>query len=198
MSTSREETRERKTGGETASGSKMARNSKQSYETSDATAQTKETKQQEGEDLLQHAKKATAEIVTQVQQRASSQLDRQKDSAASDLASVVNAVRRFGESLAKEEGGPIARHVAEYGDKAADSLDRFASYIHEQDTRKLMSDVTDFGKRRPALLLGGAFLLGLAGARLIKSVDDRMSGQSLDEKFPVPEPVTTTNTPLNV
>jgi hypothetical protein len=177
----------------------MARNSKQSYETSDATAQPKDTKQQEGEDLLQHAKKATGEIVSQVQQRASSQLERQKDSAASDLAYVVTAVRGFGESLAGEEGGPIARHVAEFGDKAADSLDRFASYIREQNTRKLMSDVTDFGKRRPALLLGGAFLLGFAGARLMKSaVDDRMSGEPSDERFPVSEPVTTTNAPLNV
>jgi hypothetical protein len=195
MSTSREETRERKSSGAT-SGSKMARN--KGYET-ETTVQPTGTKQKDSEDLLQHAKKATGEIVTQVQQRAGSQLDRQKDSAASDLASVVNAVRRFGESLAGEEGGPIARHVAEFGDKAADNLDRFASYIREQNTRKLMSDVTDFGKRRPALLLGGAFLLGLAGARLIKSaVDDRMSGESSDERFPVSEPVTTTNAPLNV
>ena len=86
--------------------------------------------------------------------------------------------------------------MTEYGDKAADSLDRFANYIREQDTRKLMSDVANFGKRRPALLLGGAFLLGFAGARLIKSaVDDRMTSESSDETFPVSELVTTTNAP---
>jgi hypothetical protein len=198
MATSREETRERKRSGAPATGSKMARNTKQGSETSNITDQAT-GKQKDGEDLLQHAKKATGEIVTQVQQRVGSQLDRQKDSAASDLASVVNAVRRFGESLAGEEGGPITRYAAEYGDRAADSLDRFASYIREQDTRKLMSDVTDFGKRRPALLLGGAFLLGFAGARLIKSaVDDRTSGESSDQHFPSSQPANTTDAPLNV
>jgi hypothetical protein len=34
---------------------------------------------------------------------------------------------------------------------------------------QLLDDVQDFGRRQPALLLGQAFLLGLDGARLIKS-----------------------------
>jgi hypothetical protein len=121
------------------------------------------------EDLLQHAKQATGEIVNQVQQQAGSQIARQKDSAATDLTQVVQAVRRFGESLTGQEGGPIARYAAQYGDKAADSLERFSTYIREQDPKQLLNDVQNFGRRRPALLLGGAFLLGLAGARLIKS-----------------------------
>jgi hypothetical protein len=121
------------------------------------------------EDLLQHAKHATGEIVNQVQQQAGSQIARQKDSAATDLTQVVQAVRRFGESLTGQEGGPIARYAAQYGDKAADRLERFSTYIREQDPKQLLNDVQNFGRRRPALLLGGAFLLGLAGARLIKS-----------------------------
>src|ERR1051325_2820653 len=72
-----------------------------------------------GQDLLQQAKQTTGEVVNQVQQRANSQLTRQKESAASDLSTVVNAVRQFGESLAGEQNGPIARYAAQYGDKAA-------------------------------------------------------------------------------
>lgn len=121
------------------------------------------------QDLLQHAKEATGEIVNQVQQQAGSQIARQKESAATDLSQVVQAVRRFGESLGQEQGGPIARYAAEYGDKAANSLERFSTYIREQDPKQLLNDVQNFGRRQPALLLGGAFLLGLAGARLIKS-----------------------------
>ena len=122
------------------------------------------------QDLLQHAKQATGQIVNQVQEQAGSQLSRQKESAADDLSQVVQAVKRFGESLTEREGGgPIARYAAEYGDKAATSLERFSTYIREQDPKQLLNDVQNFGRRRPALLLGGAFLLGLAGARLIKS-----------------------------
>ena len=124
------------------------------------------------QDLLQHAKEATGEIVSQVQQRAGSQLTRQREAAATDLSSVVDAVRRFGESLGGDEHGPIARYAAQYGDKAANSLERLSTYIREQDPKQLLGDVQNFGRRRPALLLGGAFLLGFAGARLIKSSID--------------------------
>lgn len=124
------------------------------------------------QDLLQHAKQAGGDIVNQLQEQAGSQISQQKANAATDLSQVVQAVRRFGESLSGEQGGPIARYAAQYGDKAADGLERFSTYIREQDPKQLLNDVQNFGRRRPALLLGGAFLLGFAGARLIKSSMD--------------------------
>ena len=121
------------------------------------------------QDLLQHAKDATGNIVNQVQQRAGSTFARQKESAATDLSQVVQAVRQFGESLGREESGPIARYAADYSDKAANNLERLGSYIREKDPKQLLNDMQNFGRRRPVLLLGGAFLLGFTGARLIKS-----------------------------
>lgn len=128
-----------------------------------------------GQDLLQQAKQTTNEVVSQVQQQASSQINRQKETAASELSTVVNAVRRFGETLNNEGQGPIARFAAQYGDKAADSLDRVAKYLREQDPKRLLNDVQSFGRRQPALMIGGAFLLGFAGARIIKSSMDAAS-----------------------
>jgi len=127
---------------------------------------------QGNQDLLQQAKQTTNEVVSQVQQQASSQVNRQKETAASELSTVVNAVRRFGETLNNEGQGPIARFAAQYGDKAANSLDRVAQYLREQDPKQLLNDVQNFGRRQPALLIGGAFLLGFAGARIIKSSMD--------------------------
>ena len=150
-----------------------------------ATGQQGQGQSQGGEqDLVQHAKHATGEIVNQVQQQAGQQIDRQKESAANDLTQVVNAVRRFGESLGAEQGGPIARYAAQYGDKAAQKLEQFAGYIREQDARRLLDDVQNFGRRRPGLMLGGAFLLGLAGARLIKSSMDAGSNVSAAPSSP--------------
>jgi len=128
-----------------------------------------------GQDLLQQAKQTTNEVVSQVQQQATTQVNRGKETAASELSTVVNAVRRFGETLTNEGNGPIARFAAQYGEKAADNLDRFATYIREQDPKRLLNDVQNFGRRQPALLIGGAFLLGLAGARLIKTSVDAAS-----------------------
>jgi len=128
-----------------------------------------------GQDLLQQAKQTTNEVVSQVQQQANSQINRQKDSAASELSTVVNAVRRFGETLRNEGEGPIGRFAAQYGDKAAQSLDRVARYLRDQDPKRLLNDMQNFGRRQPALMIGGAFLLGFAGARIIKSSMDAAS-----------------------
>ena len=136
--------------------------------------------QNQDQDLLQHAKQAGGEIVNQVQQQAGTQIERGKETAAEQLSQVVNAVRQFGQTLSGEANGPIARYAAEYGDKAANSLERFSNYIREQDARRLLNDVQNFGRRQPALLLGGAFLLGLAGARLIKSSMEAASQQSMN------------------
>lgn len=136
--------------------------------------------QGQGQDLLQQAKQTTGEIMNQVQQRAGSQISQQKESAASDLTTVVNAVRKFGESLSGEANGPIARYAAQYGDKAAQNLERLTTYIREQDPKQLLNDVQNFGRRRPAWLLGGAFILGFAGARLIRS---SMEAASQHEEF---------------
>ena len=125
-----------------------------------------------GQDLLQQAKQTTNEVLGQVQEQANSQITHQKDTAASQLDTVVNAVRRFGETLNNEGEGPIARFAAQYGDKAAEKLDGVARYLREQDPKQLLNDVQNFGRRQPALLIGGAFLLGLAGARIIKSSMD--------------------------
>jgi len=121
------------------------------------------------QNLLQHAKEAGGEIVSKVQEKAGSQINRQKETAATEISQVANAVRKIRESLPAEESGALARFAADYGDKAANSLEQLSNYIREQDPKQLLNDVQSFGRRRPALLLGGAFLLGFAGARLIKS-----------------------------
>ena len=144
------------------------------------------TNQQTGaqnQDLLQHAKQAGGEIVNQVQQQAGTQIDRGKETAANELSQVVNAVRQFGQTLSGETNGPIARYAAEYGDKAADSLERLSNYIREQDPKRLLNDVQKFGRRQPALLLGGAFLLGFAGARMIKSSMEAASQDSMNRGY---------------
>ena len=171
--------------GTAATASKMAASKKPGGESpspnqsATGSQQKNQGNQNEGnQDLLQQAKQTTNEVVSQVQQQASSQLTQQKDTIASQLSSVVNAVRRFDESLSNESDGPIARFAGQYSQKAADGLDRFAQYLKEQDPKRLFNDVQNFGRRQPALLIGGAFLLGFAGARIIKSSMDAANSGS--------------------
>ena len=178
-----------------ATGRKQGGNEASTSPTQDTSqGATGQQTNQGDQDLLQTAKQATGDIVNQVQERAGSTIARQKDSAATDLTQVVQAVRQFGQSLAQGEGGPIARYAAEYGDKAANSLERLSTYIREQDPKQLLNDVENFGRRQPALLIGGAFLLGFAGARLIKSSMNVESRQTYNADTPAARP-STTNVP---
>jgi hypothetical protein len=45
----------------------------------------------------------------------------------------------------------------------------FSDQLRQKDVRELMSDVERFAQRQPTLFLGGAFALGLLGARFLKS-----------------------------
>jgi hypothetical protein len=136
-------------------------------------AQTKKSgaqaKTPPADDLLQQAKQTTSEVVGQVQQQAGSRLDRQKDEAANDLQKLAGAVRHLGDELGGQQQGPIAQYAAQYGQKAAQGIERLTNYLRTNDTRALVSEIENFGRRQPALLIGGAFLLGLAGARFFKS-----------------------------
>jgi hypothetical protein len=122
-----------------------------------------------GNDLLKQAKQTTSEVVDQVQQQAGSRITRQKDEAADEIQKVAGAVRQLGDQLGGQEQGPIAHYAAEYGKKAADGLERLTNYLRENDPKALVSELENLGRRQPALLIGGAFLLGLAGARFLKS-----------------------------
>ncbi|HET8780780.1 MAG TPA: hypothetical protein VFM63_00060 [Pyrinomonadaceae bacterium] len=162
------------------------------------------TPPENGEDLLQQAKQTTSEVVGQVQQQAGSRIDQQKNAAAGELQKLAGAVRHLGEQFSTgQEQGPIAHCAAEYGRKAADGLDRLTNYLRQNDTKALVNDLQNIGRRQPALMLGGAFLLGLAGARFLKSsmaananISDTKLGRGLPPPSPQPPHVQTTSAAL--
>jgi hypothetical protein len=52
---------------------------------------------------------------------------------------------------------------------AADQLQQVAGYLREHDVKQLVREVESFARREPVLFAGGTFLLGLIGARFLKS-----------------------------
>jgi hypothetical protein len=121
------------------------------------------------EGIVDQAKETTGQVVEQVQQQATSRLDHQKETAITGFASVADAIRQVGQSLREQEQGGITQYAAEYGERAAEQIERLTDYLRERDVNQLVGEVEDFARRQPALFIGGAFLLGLAGARFLKS-----------------------------
>ena len=119
--------------------------------------------------IVDSTKQAAGQMAGQVRQNATARIDEHKQTAAAGLASLADAVRQMGEGLKGQEQGPIPQFAAEYGNALAGQVERLSGYLQEHSVDDLVADVEDFARRRPTYFLAGAFLLGLAGTRFLKS-----------------------------
>ena len=108
-------------------------------------------------------------IAGKVRERAAAQLNTQKDRATEGIGSVAQVARDTTQHLRDTQHETIARYV----EQAADQLDRFSQGLKDKDVGELVEDAQRLARRQPGLFVGGAFALGLAGARFFKSSADR-------------------------
>lgn len=111
-------------------------------------------------------------IVGRVRDQATAQLNTQKNKATDGLGSVAHAVRDTTQRLRQENHDTVARYV----EQAADQIERFSTRLKDRDVGELVNDAQRLARRQPALFVGGAFAVGLLGARFLKSSaqdDDR-------------------------
>ena len=113
--------------------------------------------------------KATAQrVMGDAQQRTTEQvqtrLDSQKTRAAESLSGVAQSLRTTSRQLTEAPAG-----LGGYVQQAADQVDSLARYLENSEVGDLVDDVEDFARRSPAAFLGGAFVLGMLGARFLKS-----------------------------
>jgi hypothetical protein len=106
----------------------------------------------------------SAGLMGTIREKATSGLSSQKDRAADGLGTVVEAVRQTGHQL--REKNPA---LAGYADNAAATLERWASDFRAKDVSAMVDDVKRYARQRPAMFLGGAVVLGIVAARLVKS-----------------------------
>jgi len=117
-----------------------------------------------GEVKEQLQEKAT-ELMSRAQEQAQSQIAMQKEKAVSTLGSVAGALRQTSQTLRDQDQAPFAQ----FADKAAEQIDSLSHYLQNHEPGELLTEVERFARRQPALFLGGAFVLGLLGARFLKS-----------------------------
>ncbi len=102
------------------------------------------------------------------------QADRGRELAAEGLDKVASTVRRLSTDMQIDQP-----QIANVAMTAADKADEVARYLRDTDARQIISNVEDTARRQPLIFIGGAFLLGLAAARLMKagSPDTAQAGQ---------------------
>ncbi len=125
------------------------------------------------EEVAERARAAAIERVEQARDRTREEIDQGRQQLAERIRHLGSALRSASERLRDED-----RAVAHYADLAGERVDRVASYVSSADLRSTVRDVERFAKRQPAVFFGGAFLLGLAAGRFLRSSQrDRNGGE---------------------
>lgn len=96
--------------------------------------------------------------------RVAAAAEAQKNRAAEGLGSVGDSVRQAGDQLRGSSA-----FVASWVNAVGDHLVTIADGLRDKEPGELMDDVTAFARRQPALFLGGAFLLGVGVAQVLKA-----------------------------
>ena len=114
-------------------------------------------------------KEAASRVMDQAKNEAAVRADQQRETVATGVQADAHAFRNMGEDLRKREQGPVPQYAAQMGDSIGAQVERFAEYLRGRDVHQLVADAEDFARRSPAIFLGGAFVLGLAVSRFLKS-----------------------------
>src|SRR3954471_18704843 len=101
----------------------------------------------------------------QARDRASSSLGESKNQFADQFGTVADALRRTTEHLRSED----QQRIAGLTDTVARQGDQIGNYLRNKDATAMRTDLENLARRQPALVLGGALILGLIGARFLKS-----------------------------
>ena len=133
--------------------------------------------------LLEQVKSTAGNAYESATHTATSKLDEQKGNLSTGLSSVADSVRRIGENLQAEAPEGVAKVTAEYSDTVAQKLDQAADYFGNNDLKKMYGDAESFARRNPAVLIGGAFVLGLLAVRFLKSSKSSSANTSSGRNF---------------
>lgn len=104
-------------------------------------------------------------------------IDKARSTANDGKAKAGEAIGTFSEMIensAKTIDENVGEKYGDYARSAADAVSSFAEKVNSKEVDEMVEDARSFVRKRPAVAIGAAALVGLLVSRLIKSgMDDR-------------------------
>ena len=116
------------------------------------------------EGMKEKAQQLAGQAKEQATQKIESGLHRGKARAADALGGVAQSLVQSSQQLRDQNQG-----AGQYVEQAAQRLQGLSDYLRNTDVDDIIDRVEMTARRQPALFLGGAFALGVLGARFFKS-----------------------------
>ena len=112
----------------------------------------------------------------QAKERASTSIGESKGQFADQFGTIADALRRTTEHLRSED----QHRIAGLTETVARQVEQVADYLRKKDARAMREDLENLARRQPAVMIGGALVLGLIGARFLRS-SERRGGKRFGE-----------------
>jgi len=141
-----------------------------------------------GEESGEHLRETAGELATDVKEtatlvadtarrEATRKVESQRQRAAGELGEMANAMRQTSSQLRQQQTSSMPNFI----DKAADQVERVSGYLENATLGDMVGRVEGFARREPFLFLGGAFAVGLLGARLLKASSPKQRQYGMSE-----------------
>lgn len=114
---------------------------------------------------LEQGKEAAGQALGQAKDQIVTELGSRKDTLAQTLEGAVTALHSTSQQF-RDQNIP---YVGEYADTFASQVQKASEYIKGKDITELARDAERVARENPIAFVGGAFVLGLALARFLKS-----------------------------
>ena len=120
---------------------------------------------EQGSAAVEEIKTAAQSAAREAQEAGRDFVHEQKENLAQMVHKYAGAMRAASERLRNEEGNVLA----DPAQKAAEQLEGMSSYLRAKEPADFLDDLESLTRRRPEVVFGGFFVVGLAAARFFKA-----------------------------
>jgi hypothetical protein len=121
--------------------------------------------QEKAQQAAEQAREQAQRAAGQARDRMREQVDQRSTQAGEQLSSQAGDLRTLGEELRNQgKEGP-----AKLADRVAEHTERAGSWLRDSDADRILSDVEDFGRRKPWAIAAGGMVIGFAASRFLKA-----------------------------
>jgi phage-related minor tail protein len=136
--------------------------------------------QQQAEPLVHKAEQQVGGLTQKARQQATSRAEAQKNQVATRLTTVADAVDKVGQQLQQQHQDSLAHYV----DMTSQQFRTVSDKLQQKDVNQLVHDAEGAIRKQPALVVGGAFALGLLAARFLKSSPPQTQQSQTQQQAP--------------
>ena len=151
-----------------------------------ATPLTEKVKEQATQ-VVKVTREKAGDFLGEAQNQLTSRLTDEKTAFSNSLDQVAEVVFKTGQDLREQDQAMLAQYV----DSAAEMVTNVSGYVRKTDWQDFSKDVESYARQRPALFIGGVFVLGLLAGRFLKSSGQNIASSSANAGYDPLLPVRT-------